>query len=270
VRKERKELRPTLDHGNCDVCGRSILKGERTDVYLAPGGQRKLVCELCTDRAYQEGWIRESAHDELPASMRRAEPRRSLLGRFRRRRGPEPAAGEMPVDGELPPDGFEQAADGAVDPAATDGWSEPRQYEVPPPEVAPHEQVTPAPAPPPPRRRDVRHVRAVPTNAQVKVERGVEIFNGSEHPRTIAGIAKTLGEPWVSAMPLAETPSEIELTVAWELSWYRYRIDLGDADDPVTLRDKGEELDQLEDSVREWNASALADGKIVIGVRSEQ
>src|SRR5213079_776986 len=96
----RKELRPTLDHGNCDVCGRSILKGERTDVYLAPGGQRKLVCELCVDRAYQEGWIRESAHDELPASMRHAEPRRSLLSRFRRRRpggeqeAPEPVAGE--------------------------------------------------------------------------------------------------------------------------------------------------------------------------------
>src|SRR6266576_1276293 len=84
-----KELRPTLDHGNCDVCGRSILKGERTDVYLAPGGQRKLVCELCTDRAFQEGWIRESAHDELPASMRRTEPRRSILSRFRRRRGGE-------------------------------------------------------------------------------------------------------------------------------------------------------------------------------------
>ena len=96
-----KELRPTLEHGNCDVCGRSILKGERTDIYLAPGGQRKLVCELCIDRAYQEGWIRESAHAELPASMRRAEPRRSLLSRFRRRRGvngeaPEPTAAEQP------------------------------------------------------------------------------------------------------------------------------------------------------------------------------
>jgi hypothetical protein len=53
IARVRKELRPTLDHGNCDVCGRSILKGERTDVYLAPGGQRKLVCELCVDRAYQ-------------------------------------------------------------------------------------------------------------------------------------------------------------------------------------------------------------------------
>jgi hypothetical protein len=260
----RKELRPTLDHGNCDVCGRSILKGERTDVYLAPGGQRKLVCELCTDRAYQEGWIRESAHDELPASMRHAEPRRSILSRFRRRRD-EVAAPEQ----ELPPDGVEAPAERAPEPA--DGWGDQPQFEVAPPaEVPPHEQVTPLPAPAPPRRRDARHVRAVPTNAQVKVERGVEIFNASEHPRTIAGIAKTLGEPWVSAVPLADSPSEVELTVAWELSWYRYRIDLGDADDPVTLRDKGEELDQLDGAAREWNASALADGRIHIGVRSEQ
>jgi hypothetical protein len=263
----RKELRPTLDHGNCDICGRSILKGERTDVYLAPGGQRKLVCELCTDRAYQEGWIRESAHDELPASMRRAEPRRSLLGRFRKRRG-------EPVSPEVQEEDAEPASPGEVEaPAngAADGWGEPPQYEAPPPaEVAPHEQVTPVPAPAPPRRRDARHVRAVPTNAQVKVERGVEIFNASEHPRTIAGIAKTLGEPWVSAIPAADSPSEVELTVAWELSWYRYRIDLGDADDPVTLRDKGEELDQLDEAARDWNASVAADGRISIGVRSEQ
>ena len=263
----RKELRPTLDHGNCDVCGRSILKGERTDVYLAPGGQRKLVCELCVDRAYQEGWIRESAHAELPASMRHDEPRRSILARFRRRRAgapePPPAEEELPADGTEPVEGAEPVPD--------NGWAERPPFDAPPPEPPPpYEQVTPlpAPAPAPPRRRDARHVRAVPTNAQVKVERGIEIFNASEHPRTIGGIARTLGEPWVSAVPLAESPSEVELTVAWELSWYRYRVDLGDAEDPVTLRDKGEELEQLDESAREWNASALADGTIVIGVRS--
>ena len=68
----------------------------------------------------------------------------------------------------------------------------------------------------------------------------------------------SLRSSWVSARPLAESPSEVELTVAWELSWYRYRVDLADADDPVTLRDKGEELEQLEESVREWNATASA------------
>jgi hypothetical protein len=202
--------------------------------------------------------------------MRHAEPRRSLLSRFRRRRAagegdvPEPAAEE-----ELAPEALEPPVEGTA--PAADEWAEPPSYEQPPPaEVPPYEQVTPVPYPQPPRRRDARHVRAVPTNAQVKVERGIELFNASEHRRTIAGIAKTLGEPWVSARPLAESPSEVELTVAWELSWYRYRVDLGDADDPVTLRDKGEELDQLDESEREWNASLLADGTILIGVRSEQ
>ena len=127
----------------------------------------------------------------------------------------------------------------------------------------------PAPAPaPPPRRRDARHVRAVPTNAQVKVERALELFNSSDHVRTIGGISRTLGEPWVSATPLAEAPSEVGITVAWELSWYRYRVDLGDADDPVSLVDKGQELDELSDSMRDWNATALADGRLAIGVRS--
>jgi hypothetical protein len=80
-----KEVRPSHEEVVCDVCGRTMLKGERTEAYLAPGGQRMLVCELCTDRAYAEGWIRESAHDELPARTRRHEPRRSILARIRRR-----------------------------------------------------------------------------------------------------------------------------------------------------------------------------------------
>src|SRR5256885_4767768 len=92
-----KELRAWHEEIVCDVCGRTMLKGERTEPYLAPGGQRMLVCELCTDRAYAEGWIRESAHDELPARTRRNEPRRSILARLRRRG--EPAVHDS--DGEL-------------------------------------------------------------------------------------------------------------------------------------------------------------------------
>ena len=131
------------------------------------------------------------------------------------------------------------------------------------------EQQQPAYTPPPRQaRRDARHVRAVPTNAQVKVERALELFNTSQHVRTIAGIAKTLGEPWVCAFPQAEAPAEVTIVVAWELSWYCYRVDLGDADDPVTLVDKGQELDELDEAMRDWNATALGDGRLAIGVRS--
>jgi hypothetical protein len=250
----KKELRPTHEDVSCDICGRTILKGERTEAYLAPGGQRRTVCELCTDRAYNEGWIRESAHGEMPASTRRPQERRSLLGRMRRRREAEPA--EVPVEEYV-----------EHDLPGTNG-GEPAPYELPPEHVEASEPA-PSPAPAPPmRRRDARHVRAVPTNAQVKVERALELFNNSEHVRTIGGISRTLGEPWVSASPMAEAPSEVAITVAWELSWYRYRVDLGDADDPVTLVSKGQELEELDEAMRDWNSSAMPDGKLAVGARS--
>jgi hypothetical protein len=255
-----RELRPTHDQIACDVCERTILKGERTETFLAPGGHRKTVCPLCTDRAHHEGWIRESAHGDAPASLRRPEPRRGLLGRLRGRRddGPLPAIdgrGGGEYDGPPPPSDIAHDADAG-------GYYEPE----------PEAERAPAPAPPPPRStpKDPRHVRAVPTNAQVKVERALELFNQSEHPRTIAGIARTLGEPWVCAVPLADSPAEVALVVAWELSWYRFQIDLGAERDPVTVLDKGHELEELDESLREWNASAVADGRIGIGVRSER
>src|SRR5919107_4071287 len=89
-----KELRPQHDDIACDICGRTILKGERIEPYLAPGGQRHVVCELCTDRAYNEGWIRESAHDEMPATTRRPDQRRGVFGRLRRRKASDPAPAE--------------------------------------------------------------------------------------------------------------------------------------------------------------------------------
>ena len=82
----KKELRPIHDAVNCAVCGRTILKGERTESFLAPGGHRHDVCQLCFDRAEHIGWIREAAAGDAPARMPRAEPRRSLLGRLRRQR----------------------------------------------------------------------------------------------------------------------------------------------------------------------------------------
>ena len=111
----KKELRPIHDDVSCDICGRTILKGERTEPYLAPGGQRHTVCELCTDRAFNEGWIRESAHEEMPASTRRPQERRSLFGRVRRRRDAEPVAvpeEEPPVFAEHEPE-LEDGEDGA-------------------------------------------------------------------------------------------------------------------------------------------------------------
>ena len=243
----KKELRPVHDAVSCDVCGRTILKGERAEWYLAPGGHRRQVCDLCAVRAQHHGWIRESAAGDMPARMPRNEPRRGVLGRLRKRR----PRGR----------GATAAARGAGDVVrrrTTDGAGRSSLPRSP----RPRRLAAPRPRS---RPQSPRHVRAVPTTAEVKVERALELFNGSAHQRTVAGLARTLGPPWVSAMPDPAQASAVSVLVAWELSWYRYRVDLGDEADPVMMLDKGEEIDQIDESLRAWNAGLDDDGRVVAG-----
>ncbi len=108
-------------------------------------------------------------------------------------------------------------------------------------------------------------MRAVPTTPEAKIDRAMELFNGSGDARTIAGLARTLGPAWVNVQPDAEQPSFVSLLVAWELSWYRYRVDLGAEADPVEMLDKGDELDQIDASLRDWNAGLDAEGRVIAG-----
>jgi len=251
----KKELRPYHDHVTCDVCGRTILKGERTEPFLAQGGERHTVCELCFVRADAASWIRESAHGETAVRAPRPQERRPLFGRLLRRGAEPPAGGDEGQEPELaltPQPGPEAAPERAEEPV----------YE---------EEPAPAPAPRPrPRPRgkvqDPRHVRGVPSTAEAKVERALEMFNGSEHQRTIAGLARSLGAPWATALPDLDAPSAVDLVVAWELSWYRFRIELADASDPVGLAEKGDELGDITEALREWNAGLDAEDRLVIGV----
>lgn len=242
----KKELKTDEEARSCDVCGRTILKGEKTEPYLAPGGRRRTVCELCIPRADHEGWIRESAHGDLPATRTRPAQRRSFVGRLRGMFDENERPRVAAADDEEPPV-FADEDPGAPSERETmrdaarerDSGREQR-----------------------PARREARHIRAVPTTAEVKVERALELFNSSDHPRTIAGIARTLGTPWVHASPDGEQPSEVTIVVAWELSWYRYRVDLGDEQEPILLLEKGDELGELEEPLREWNAIADDAGRL--------
>src|SRR3954454_16201592 len=94
----KKELKTDEEARSCDVCGRTILKGERTEPYLAPGGRRKTVCQLCVARADHEGWIRE-AHGDMPTTRVRSSQSRSLGGRLRGMFGDRDAGEPVAEDG---------------------------------------------------------------------------------------------------------------------------------------------------------------------------
>lgn len=116
----------------------------------------------------------------------------------------------------------------------------------------------------PSRTREPRHVHAVPTSAEHKVSSAVEAFNSSEHPRTVAGVARSLGTPGVSVRPSEERASVVNAVVLWELCWYRYEIDLSDEPPSVRVSGQGYELDELPPEEREVNASADDRGALAL------
>ncbi len=69
---------------------------------------------------------------------------------------------------------------------------------------------------------------------------------------------RTLGEPWVSVGAAAGSPSEVRITVAWELTWYQWGVDLGDELRATFPIDRGDEVGQLDGSARQWNATRLS------------
>src|ERR1700690_4138005 len=80
-----KDIRTTDPSAACDVCGRTLLRGEQAVMFVS-GGSRRSVCELCTDRALHEGWVREGAAPSWDGASSSGERRRSLFGRRRSRR----------------------------------------------------------------------------------------------------------------------------------------------------------------------------------------
>jgi len=208
----------------CDVCERRLLRGEQPELFLA-AGQPRTVCDLCVPRAVHHGWMRES-EQPLPAP---AAPRprrgRSLFERLRAGGRPgedaRPAARAQAAHGtvELEPYDFLGAAEKAD--AAGAAVAEPRAAEEP----------------------NVARL-------------AVELFNAGEHPRRIAGLMRSLGEPTVSVLPVDGVDGLVSVVVAWELCWYRYRIDV---DDPGAGMEvvQGTELAEL--SREERDANAVAD-----------
>jgi len=103
-------------------------------------------------------------------------------------------------------------------------------------------------------------LRRLDETEQAMVE-AADIFNGSTFRRTIAGIAKSLGPARVSFLPLSGTNPEVVLTIAWDISWYQYRV-VFDSQQPVRLAERGYEFEELNERFQRWNGHLEHDGRV--------
>lgn len=240
---DAKPLRPKIDPETCSVCGRRLLQGENINWYVAPDSTRRVVCELCVPRAERARWVRERDGEEV-VQLR---PVRGERAGFLRRVGEFFGASEPSES-----DDFEGPTPDRPEQVKRRKGREARRRER---EDGDSGQVPPmAPKP--------RDVTAIPTEPEARLERGLELFNHSQFPRTIAGLSRSLGDPQVSVAN-AENAA-VDIWVGWDLAWYSYRVTLGDATEPIEQSGRGNDVDELIGSVREWNGGADGFGRLFL------
>jgi hypothetical protein len=224
----------------CDVCARRLLRGEQPNVFLADG-DRRTVCELCAPRATHEGWLRETDRKSVSLPPLRARRGRNLFERLRQvgrpAEGPAQVAGRSASDGREPEvydflEGFSEAADEPRRAKGSDGG------EAPDTATALAEGALGA------------------VRAGSRAERAIEVFNAGEHPRRVAGVARSLGPPSVNVTPDVDVESLVSIVIAWELCWYRYEVHLDDQDAAVRVLAQGNELGEIAHEDRLVNAAA--------------
>ncbi len=280
------------DHSACDVCSRTILKGEQVHEYVTPQGEQHGVCVLCRQRAEASGWIPAEQYGAIarqpPSRARRGQALRERLGRAasRARAGVRPSRGPADPDDRDP--GRARGARGA--PAGTlerqpSEPSEPSELsELSEAAERPSAERRPAPEPVPEpepkraakprleakRRPKARSAAAPSQPAAPRPRRGpeaimrsaVDRFNSSRDRRKVGGLIRSLGEPRAAVVPDPRRQLAV-VTVAWELSWYQWEVNGEDDDaDRGTVREvaKGDELSELAEEARSWNAAVGEDG----------
>ena len=252
----------------CDVCERRLLRGEQPDVFLA-AGRRRIVCELCAPRAAHEGWLREtdgesvtlaplrprrgrSLFDRLPVPFRvrqvgaRGAPREAQVGR------PTPGvAGSVAAVEENGQESYELFGDYAragAEPVAgvRDGAAASEQGPAQADLAELDQQALPAAG-----DASLAELEPIagepPQPPSPYVEEAIAVFNASEFPRRVAGVARSLGAPEVNIRSAEHLDSVVSIVVAWELCWYRYEVDLSE---PVAV------------------AQAIAQGTELLGARA--
>jgi hypothetical protein len=100
------------------------------------------------------------------------------------------------------------------------------------------------------------------SDEELAIVEAADLFNVSAFRRTIQGVARSLGSPQASIVPLSGVSGEMVITVAWEISWYRYRVS-PEAAQPVRLAERGHDVAEVEPRFREWNARLTEDGRLM-------
>jgi hypothetical protein len=104
---------------------------------------------------------------------------------------------------------------------------------------------------------------SLPVPAARALERGVDAFNASAYRRTLASIAKSLGVPRASVVVLSGHRPDAIVTVAWEISWYQYRVE-AEHGGHVRLEDRGDDPSVIDQRWRDWNAQVAPDGQLTL------
>jgi hypothetical protein len=235
----------------CDVCERRLLRGEQPDIFLA-AGRRRTVCELCAPRAAHEGWMRERDSQAIALPPMRSRRGRSFFDRLRQAGRPadvEPQQAPAMRSAELERDTYD-FLDGYGGAAAA---SVPAVAQSPPDllgeEAARTDSVAPVPA-------------AAVERPLTYAEHAIDVFNASEYPRRVAGVARSLGAPVVNVRSAEHLASVVTIVIAWELCWYRYEVDLGEPAAEAQAVAQGTELNELAREERVGNALASDAGAL--------
>jgi hypothetical protein len=244
------------------VCGRTILDGEQVHSYVSVEGRHE-VCELCAERTAELGWLpagQEGAEEVLHAEAERQPGFFTRL--FARPERPAAEAEEEPTEPVAP--GADHELDTERYDVEAEWAAEAERAAAPSPQGSSADLPAPAGPLPDPAGRGMRPRRLQPDLSPAgRFEHAISRFNTSEAGRTVAGLTRTLGAPSVSVGDAAGAADEVRVTVAWELTWYQWGVDLGDELRPVYELSKGFEVTEIDAAARQWNASAH-DGRIVM------
>lgn len=221
-----------LEEPTCAVCGRGILRGERTYDYLNPAGERLEVCELCRSRAEAARWMTPEQAARQPRERHRsgrAAGARAWLVRMRDRSA---AALEGRRRRAANPEGEEDAR-----------ASEDRAPRL--------------------ERREARRAQHRPEH---RLRRALQSFNAAEQRRTVSGLGRSLGKPRGAAVLVPGGDGGVRITVAWELSWYQWEVVPTEYGDAIREVAKGAEVTELAEADRDWNLVVAGDGSLRLAV----